>query len=211
MGFFKSLKGDGPSHIGVDPGTQGYEPPPGPPPSRKQKADDTEDYTPPPVPPPSDNPPPYHDWTVVLDTALLPPPPVFSHGLGRSKNYATWDEAARAHAYCDQFPPYLPSQPSAAVYEAVQGGHSVLEKPREFAGELRQMDKMWRARTRRGCGDCVLISSLVRVFQDCFALLLIQLPTATLFRSCRLSLAHRAQEDRLFRGQRYGHGVRSEE
>ena len=165
MGLFKSSKGDGPSHVGGDSGTEGYEPPPGLPPSRKQKPDDPEDFAPPPGPPPSDNPPPYHEWTVVPDTALLPPPPVFSHGHETSKNNATWDEAARAHAYCDQFPPYSPSHPSAAVYGALQSGHSVLEKPREFIGELRQMDKMWRTRTRRECGDCVLISSLVRVFQ----------------------------------------------
>lgn len=172
MGLTKSLKGKGPEHVVGESAEndQIYEAPPGPPPSQalnKYKA--TEDYAKSPGPPPShtptENPPPYHNWTSIPDTSLLPPPPALGHR--GSKNNASWDDAARAHAYCDSFPPYTPVRPSAAVYGAVRGGDIVIEKPREFAGSLTQNigggRGAWTAKSHRDCGDCVLLSTLVRL------------------------------------------------
>ena len=174
MGLFNSLKGNHPNHIGQDPmpNQATYQPPPGPPPShlseaRKPTRDN--DFQPPQGPPPSqapsDNPPPYHDWTSIPDTSLLPPPPSLGHKS--SKNNATWDDAARAHAFCDQYPPYTPAQPPPAVQEAVRTGDVVLERPREYIGELKPSGSggrgLWKARSKKNCGDCVLLSTLVSI------------------------------------------------
>jgi len=169
MSLFKSLKGGHPKNIGRDDlSDQQYQAPPGPPPSRFAE---TKEYTgsndcqAPPGPLPSDNPPPYHDWTSIPDTSLLPPPPSLGHES--SKYNATWDDAARAHAFCDQFPPYTPARPSLAVQQAVQDGDIVVEQPREYAGELKPVAAggrgVWSAKTRKGCGDCVLLSALVSI------------------------------------------------
>jgi len=169
MSLFKSLKGEHPKNIGRDDlSDQQYQAPPGPPPSRFAE---TKEYTgsndcqAPPGPLPSDNPPPYHDWTSIPDTSLLPPPPSLGHES--SKYNATWDDAARAHAFCDQFPPYTPARPSLAVQQAVQDGDIVVEQPREYAGELKPVAAggrgVWSAKTRKGCGDCVLLSALVSI------------------------------------------------
>jgi hypothetical protein len=172
MGLFRSLKGKHPDHAQdfiPDPHT--YQPPPGPPPSRlpeSKKSTSDSDFQSPPGPPPSqipsDNPPPYHDWTSIPDTSLLPPPPSLGHKS--SRNNATWDDAARAHAFCDQFPPYTPALPSPAVHEAVRNADILLERPREYAGELKPLAGrgrgLWTVRSRNGCRDCVLLSTLVR-------------------------------------------------
>jgi hypothetical protein len=149
-----------------------YQPPPGPPPSHRphpsipvSKPDVQAPAGPPPAQIPADNPPPYHDWTAVPDRSWLPPPPSLGHTA--SKNNATWDEAARAHAFCDQYPPYTPAPPSDAVQEAVRNGHVALERPSEYAGDLTPGSGgargRWLARSRKGCGDCVLLSTLVRI------------------------------------------------
>jgi hypothetical protein len=172
MGLFKSLKGNRLDHVGQDFAIDhdAYQPPPGPPPSHLPEAEKftpPDDFQPPPGPPPfqvpADNPPPYHDWTSIPDTSLLPPPPSLGHKS--SSNNATWDDAARAHTFCDLFPPYLPAQPPAVVQEAVRRGHVALERPTEYAGELKpvtsRLPGLWSARSRRGCGDCVFLSNLV--------------------------------------------------
>ena len=172
MGLSKSLKGKGPANSGDTSanGQEAYEPPPSPPPSHISNDKETsEEYNPPSGPPlfysPTENPPPYHDWTVIPDTSLLPPPPVLGHEA--SKNNATWDEAARAHAYCDQFPLYTPSRPSQVVYQAVRDGDIILEKPREFIGNVNRSTVggrgNWTVKSHKTCGDCVLVSTLVRI------------------------------------------------
>ena len=174
MGLFSSLKGKHPDHIGADSITDQdtYQTPPRPPPSHlaeSKKYTGDNDFHPPAGPPPShipsDNPPPYHDWTSIPDTSLLPPPPSLGHKS--SKINATWDDAARAHAFCDQFPPYTPAQPSHAVQEAVRNSDIVLERPREYVGELKPVSGgvrgVWSARSRKGCGDGVLLSTLVGI------------------------------------------------
>lgn len=173
MGLFKSLKGEHPENIGRDDlSDQRPQALPVPPPSdfaetRKYTSDNDRQAPPGPSPSqiPSDNPPPYHDWTSIPDTSLLPPPPSIGHES--SKYNATWDDAARAHAFCDQFPPYTPAQPSLAVQQAVRNGDIVIERPREYAGELKPVAAsgrgVWGAKTRKGCGDCVLLSALVSI------------------------------------------------
>jgi hypothetical protein len=43
----------------------------------------------------------------------------------------------------------------------------VVEQPREYAGELKPVaagsSGVWSAKTRKGCGDCVLLSVLVSI------------------------------------------------
>jgi hypothetical protein len=194
MGLFKSLKGNPPDHNGGDsvPDQHTYQAPPGPPPSHLPETHNStidDDFQPPPGPPPSqipsENPPPYHDWTSIPDTSLLPPPPSLGHKS--SKNNATWDDAARAHAFCDRFLPYTPAQPSPAVQQAVRNGDLVLERPREYAGELKplsaRVDGLWSARSRKECGDCVLLSTLVGIGNT-------QTTLVRLFSSCELTGAN---------------------
>jgi len=173
MRLFKSLKGEHPEHIGRDdlshqrPQAPPIPSPPDPVEAKKYTSDN--DCQAPPGPSlsqiPSDNPPPYHDWTTIPDTSLLPPPPSLGHES--SKYNATWDDAARAHAFCDQFPPYTPAQPSLEVRQAVRNGDIVVERPREYTGELKPVAAgghgVWSAKTRKGCGDCVLLSALVSI------------------------------------------------
>lgn len=152
MGLFKPSKGKHPDHRGGHSPTHQdtYEAPPGPPPSAHI---------------PADNPPPYHDWTSIPDTSLLPPPPSLGHQS--SKYNATWDEAARAHAFCDQYPPYTPALPSSGVQAAVRNGHVALERPQEYAGDLKPVSGgapgRWLVRSRKGCNDCVLCSTVVSI------------------------------------------------
>ncbi|KAJ5734169.1 hypothetical protein N7493_002955 [Penicillium malachiteum] len=80
----------------------------GPPPSYEASSSDQGD------------PPPYHNWQeAVPDTSIFPPPPIsgyYSSGTGN----ANIDDADRAHQFCDQTPLWIPSNPSEAVYSAVQ-------------------------------------------------------------------------------------------
>ncbi len=144
-----------------------YEPPPGPPPGRRNEERDT--FAPPSGPPPGqanateENPPPYHDWTVIPDTALLPPPPAIRYEY--STNNASWDDAARAHEWCDRNPLYSPSKPNPTLYHAVRNGDISLEQPPEFKGDLTQRGKgQWKAKTQASCTDCVFLSSLPLYF-----------------------------------------------
>lgn len=144
-----------------------YDPPRGPPPSQRYGQEET--FAPPPGPPPSKanategNPPPYHDWTVIPDTALLPPPPAIRYGS--STNNASYDDAARAHTWCEQNPLYSPSKPDASLYNAVQSGDVSLQKPQEYKGDLTQRGKgQWKAKTKAACTDCVLLSTLPLYF-----------------------------------------------
>lgn len=113
---------------------------------------------------PTENPPPYPHEASTPDASLRPPPPGFGHK--RSKINATWDDAARAHAFCDQFPPYVLPQTAAAEQEAVRKGNIELQRPKEYAGELkavRGVPGLWSARSSKWCGDCVLLSNFVGI------------------------------------------------
>ena len=231
MSHFKSLKGENPKHIGRDDlSDQCYQAPPGPPLSRfaeAKKYTDGNDCQAPPGPPPSqipsDNPPPYHDWTSIPDTSLLPPPPSLGHES--SKYNAAWDDAARAHAFCDQFPPYTPARPSLAVQQTVRNGDIVVEQPREYAGELKPVAAggrgVWSAKTRKGCGDCVLLSALVSIDSSLtiavpslsvnpLALTLSCESAALIFCSHRVAPPNSATEDHLLRGTGHQYGSRRE-
>ena len=171
MGLFKSIKGRETEEVRTaNTNDHHYPPAPGSPRSSRRQAkkeDINTEYEPPlgPLPgqTPVGHPPPYHDWACIPDTSLLPPPPTLTHQY--SKNNASWSDAHRAHAFCHQFPPYTPSVPPAAVYDAVHNGQIGLERPREFWGDLTRVDsgrgRMWKGRTAAQCGDCVLLSNLV--------------------------------------------------
>jgi hypothetical protein len=114
---------------------------------------------------PSENPPPYHDWTSIPDTSLLPAPPSIAHKS--SKNNATWEDAARAHAFCERSPPYTPVHPSPAALTAVRNSDIVLERPPEYLGDLKPISGegpgLWSAKSRKGCGDCIFLSMTVSI------------------------------------------------
>lgn len=142
-----------------------YDPPPGPPPRNEENAT----FVPQPYPPPrqtnaaEEKPPPYHDWTVIPDTALLPPPPALHYKY--STNNASWDDAARAHDWCDQNPVYSPAKPNAALYSAVRNGDLSLQEPPQFNGDLEQCGKgRWKTKTKSACADCILLSTLPQYF-----------------------------------------------
>ena len=112
---------------------------------------------------PDENPPPYHDWTVIPDTSLLPPPPALRND--RSTNNASWDDAARAHRWCDQNPLYTPSSPPGSLREQVQSGDISVQEPPEFKGSLKKGGNgLWKAKTKRSATDCILLSLLPLYF-----------------------------------------------
>ena len=157
-----------------------YAPPPGPPPPSSSSRYLAQPNPPPAAAPPQspDNPPPYHDWLSVPlnDNASLPPPPSFAHGSSPANN-ATYDEAARAHAWCDRFPPYAPAMPSEAVYDATHRGDLTWERPAELRGSLSRTrwtgrgggggggssSGAWHVETKRACPDAILLPNLVPI------------------------------------------------
>ncbi|KAK3622618.1 hypothetical protein LTR56_022083 [Elasticomyces elasticus] len=108
-----------------------YLPPPGPPPSHMNK---TKEYIAPPGPPPSHSaasepePPPYDPWMSVPDNALLPPPPSIKDARSPTAN-ATWDDAARAHAWTNQNPLWRPQQHSPQTFTRIASGRIGLTAP----------------------------------------------------------------------------------
>jgi SPRY domain len=112
--------------------------------------------------PSSLNPPPYHDWTSIPDTALLPPPPSISY-VNSPANNASYNDAARAHAWCNQNPPYTPSTPSPAIRDAIQHSDIAFELPQEYTGTLKQPSNStgkWHGKSKPSSPDSVLLSSL---------------------------------------------------
>lgn len=155
-----------------------YAPPSGPPPSYAMQSQSLAyDYAPPQGPPPSRDdkssklpseksstaePPPYHDWTVIPDTSLLPPPPSIGYDHSPTAN-ASRSEGDAAYAWCRANPLWAPRPLAPLQAAAVQRGELTLMRPAEFAGDLvpiRQRPGTWRARSRPGCRDACLQSSL---------------------------------------------------
>lgn len=97
-----------------------FAPPPGPPPSHGETENETENG--------NANPPPYHDWTVIPDTSLLPPPPPLPQDSSPTNN-ASYDSAARAHAWCARYAVYTPSVPTHELHLLANAGHINLEAP----------------------------------------------------------------------------------
>jgi hypothetical protein len=130
-----------------------YAPPSGPPPSHQQEAPA---YDAPSGPPPAKK---QHDWeSAVPDTSLLPPPP--SMGYERSKNNAAEDDAVRGENFCKDNPLSPPQALSSQALEAIDTGNIALQRPPEFAGELKQSSSgVWRAKVRKG-RDSSLLSAL---------------------------------------------------
>ena len=108
-----------------------YAPPPGPPPSHQR----SEEYAPPSGPPPShqskekdDEPPPYDPWLAVPDASFLPPPPTLRDSKSPAAN-ATWDDAAKGHAWCRRTPLWPPAPQNGTTLERIQAGDIYLTAP----------------------------------------------------------------------------------
>ncbi|KAJ5707999.1 hypothetical protein N7488_007800 [Penicillium malachiteum] len=125
----------------------------GPPPSYEASSSDQGD------------PPPYHNWQdAVPDTSIFPPPPIsgyYSSGTGN----ANIDDADRAHKFCDQTPLWIPSNPSEAVYSAVQYHDLRPVRQREYVGDLTVTGPgRWCGRTVDFNGDCLVLTHLPLYF-----------------------------------------------
>jgi hypothetical protein len=106
-------------------------------------------------------PPPYHNWQeAVPDTATFPPPPITGYLISGTGN-ASEDDAQRAHDFCDSVPLWLPTRPSAAVYDSVRNYDLRPVHPRELHGEVAATSLgRWRGRSRDGNGDCLVLTQL---------------------------------------------------
>jgi len=118
-----------------------YAPPPGPPPSHYESSSTSKKQSYPAQPTADDGPPPYHDWTSVPDTALLPPPPAITNEYSTTSN-ASYDEAARAHAWCAHHPVYQPGIPNQTLIDAVCQGHHTLDIPQTFTGKITKLNPL---------------------------------------------------------------------
>ncbi|KAJ9664160.1 hypothetical protein H2198_000378 [Neophaeococcomyces mojaviensis] len=118
-----------------------YAPPPGPPPSQSWNVSSPKQQHQSPQPSTDENPPPYHDWTSVPDTALLPPPPAITNDYSTTSN-ASYDEAARAHAWCASHPVYQSRIPNAHLVTAIREGRHDLDIPPGFGGSITKLDRV---------------------------------------------------------------------
>nr|POF23212.1 hypothetical protein CFP56_76535 [Quercus suber] len=113
-----------------------YQAPPGPPPSWRddKKTTHGDEYAPLPGPPQihsgEDNaePPPYDPWLAVPDNALLPPPPSVFEERSPTAN-ASYDDAARGHAWCRQNPLWQPRPQNQATLSRISTGDLYLTTP----------------------------------------------------------------------------------
>ncbi|KAL2864875.1 SSH4 family protein [Aspergillus lucknowensis] len=144
-------------------------------------ANNNKAYAPPPGPPPAYNdasrpghqsapgitdsdPPPYHNWQeAVPDTTTFPPPPVTGNYVSTTGN-ASSNDADRAHEFCDRFPLYHPTRPSAVVYSSVQRYDIGPVPPSEFRGGISRHGDRWGGYTRERNGDCILLTNLPLYF-----------------------------------------------
>ncbi|KAF2236082.1 hypothetical protein EV356DRAFT_498927 [Viridothelium virens] len=157
-----------------------FDPPPGPPPFRRHN----ETFAPPSGPPPShhhdetfappsgpppnknqtpseSNPPPYHDWTIIPDTALLPPPPAIHHEISPTAN-ASASSADHARHWTQRNPLAPPAHLSHAAQTARQNQQYLINRPREFTGQIfpNRTPGTHRLKAGERCADCVLIMAL---------------------------------------------------
>lgn len=160
------------SHTGGAP--PAYEPPPGPPPGwmGDKKTDSNPEYAPPPGPPPShqskakeDEPPPYDPWLAVSDSSFLPPPPSIRDERSPGAN-ATWDDAAKSHAWC-RTTPLWPAQPqNSTTLERIQAGDIYLTSPPASHTNIRNIQLTRLAagnthvRTSPKCTDTIFLSDI---------------------------------------------------
>lgn len=154
-----------------------YQPPPGPPPGwtgdkKGPPPGSDEEFAPPPGPPPShqseekeDEPPPYDPWLAVPDASFLPPPPSIRDERSPGAN-ATWNDAAKGHAWCRRTPLWPAQPPNAHTLERQQAGDIYLTAPPASHTNVRNLQLSrpgagrTRIRTAPTCIDTVFLSDL---------------------------------------------------
>ena len=199
MPFWRSLKGDQPSHIGGsstggEGSSHGQQPPRSP---RQDKDKQAYEIGQAQVGPgwAADNPPPYHDWQSIPDTALLPPPPGITNKYSPTGN-AEESEAIRAHQFCDRYPLIEPHQPTPDQVVSVQAGRVELQRPREYAGTLSSpAPGYWKGATRSGAKDSALLSAMPLYFENVHSPYRTGRPKTIYFEVKVLSFGHRSGSD----------------
>jgi hypothetical protein len=147
-----------------------YQPPPDPPPNwqddKKQRLDQNEEYAPPPGPPPSHTasepePPPYDPWLAVPDNALLPPPPAIREERSPAAN-ASYDDAARGHAWCRQNPIWPAQRHTQQSLSQISMGDVKLTTPPNTKDVTISPSGRGKTqiRTTKSCGDTIMLSDL---------------------------------------------------
>jgi len=147
-----------------------YEQPSGPSPSwgggkKPWSSNDDEECAPPSGPPPSHQsnepePPPYDPWLAIPDNTLLPPPPACFEESSPTTN-ASFDEAARAHAWCQRNPLWLPQRHSQQILAHISTGDIHLTAPPNSKHvSIRTVHPNTHVLTSHSCGDSIVLSDL---------------------------------------------------
>lgn len=141
-----------------------YAPPPGPPPGYKME------FQPPPGPPPpssvspargtpSVEPPPYDPWMGPDDT-LRPPPSMWNERSPTAN--ADYDDAARAHAWCDDNPLWPAREHDGMMIERIEDGDLRLTVPPNTTDVTQYQPGLGKSyiRTMPHLGDTILLSDI---------------------------------------------------
>ncbi|KAF2770221.1 hypothetical protein EJ03DRAFT_342900 [Teratosphaeria nubilosa] len=125
-----------------------------------------------PRPPPSHvepDPPPYDPWLAVPDNALLPPPPALREERSPVAN-ASYDDAARGHAWCRANPIWKPQRHNEETLARSQAGHIHLTSPprsQHVTVGLRRQGRT-HVKTTKPCADTILLSDVPLLIPSAF-------------------------------------------
>lgn len=137
-----------------------FQPPPGAPPTKHPYQPTTAHNDPP------SNPPAYHDWTSVPDNSDLPPPPQFTSDISPINN-APNEDAEAADAWCAQFPPNPPGEPSPSLVAASDTLNIIFNRPEPFhksATLTNARPGVWKVTTKKNHRDCIVLPTIPHYF-----------------------------------------------